>query len=221
MEINDIILLSDLIDKVNPKNRCYELNLHAFSKHGTIEIRRFAGTTEEPQIYASIAMIASMAKEARTRTHHIFDEQIKVNTAKEIKADAKDKLATHYGDHDDLPLSFVNREHTERQRELFMLRVKPIHENPLIIITPEEAIALKASIERQVEATEQKRFRQYLRPMILSVLAAGIDLDALEYICTPLGIEYQVLGLDNQRVDRYLKISLIRHVAFDQILIKI
>jgi hypothetical protein len=104
--IKSIKTLSELTKQVNPEGRHYEMNLHAFVKHGTIEIRRFSGSTEEAQIFATASMVASMAKEARTKTNAIFS-----------KADNLD--------------SFYQETKTQRQRELFMLNVKSVNESTL------------------------------------------------------------------------------------------
>jgi hypothetical protein len=116
--IDNIVTLSTLIEKVNPENRYYELNLHAFSKHGTIEIRRFAGTTEETQIYATLSMISAMAEEARAKTNAVFSKRF-----------LDEKMLNP--DQPPESLSFFKQRETETKRELFTLKVKPLQESTL------------------------------------------------------------------------------------------
>ncbi len=122
--IREIRTLSELIQQVNPPDeksnpdRLYEFNLHAFLKHGTIEVRAFSGTTEESVIYGTIAMISAIANEAMACTHAIFDKEITTDEKKDDKPAAVNASQ-----------SFFSRRKTEQQTELFMLRVKQIHES--------------------------------------------------------------------------------------------
>lgn len=125
-EMRSISTLSNLIWRVNRGTRYYEINLHAFLLHGTIEVRRFSGTTEEPQIYATVAMIAAMAREAKKRTNQIF--QVQMVPEEKRRMDEKFKLACNQ--------SFLGRVQTERQTELWMLRVNPLNESFLTTKKP-------------------------------------------------------------------------------------
>jgi len=131
-EIKDSDTLSDLIKKVNLYNRDYEINLRAFLKHGTIEIRRFSGTIEEPHIYATLSMVAAMTKEAKMRTDHVFKSNLAMPEEKTTPLSVIDK--------DQQPLTssqllFFKQQQTECQTELFTLRVKSVNECNLIITT--------------------------------------------------------------------------------------
>jgi len=125
--LTNIDKLTELINIINPENRYFEINLRAFTKHGTIEIRRFLGTTEESQIYATTAMVVAMAKEAKERTNHTF--RLKLESHEETK---QDKSA--------LPLFFTRQQQTERNTELFKLRVKSLQETKLILVDKEPSL---------------------------------------------------------------------------------
>ncbi len=136
--IREIKTLYELIQQVNRNDRYYEVNFHAFAKHGTIEVRAFSGTTKEPIIYGTLAMIDAIAKEARTCTNIMFDKLI---TADEKKYDQPRTLVRQsffnrrkteqvlFIPGYKPPQPFFNRKKTEQQTELFMLRVKQIHES--------------------------------------------------------------------------------------------
>lgn len=119
-DIKDIKMFWGLIQKMNPSSsRYFEVNLLAYYKYGTLEIRRFSGTTEEAQIYATLAMIYAIAQEAKTRTNHIFNNALHEQSVEKNKEE-------------NYALLFFAKEKTERQTELFMLRVKAVNEHVLI-----------------------------------------------------------------------------------------
>jgi hypothetical protein len=189
-QINNITGFLDLINQVNPSGRYYELNLHAFAKHGTIEVRRFSGSTEEPHIYATIAMIASIAQEAISRTNHIFAAKLNAITQTKITAaTARDKLTTHYKYYKDLPLKFIKQWKTERQTELFMLRVKPLHNSQLLMITDEDAAKIR-------EATLRKAKSITNEPEQYNLTHTTLFKNDIRCVCAKDGIEYSVIGLE-------------------------
>lgn len=132
--IKNIKTLGELINKINPLDRDYEFNLHAYDKHGTIEVRRFSGTTEESQIYATTALIASMAEEAKLRTNEIFQKRIsEAKTEYEHSPSVEKNYET-----------FFKKQKTSLQTELLMLRgVKQSHVSRLAITSPSLIYRLK------------------------------------------------------------------------------
>jgi hypothetical protein len=117
-KINNAANLSDLIDLINPKgSRDYEINLHAMEKHGTIEIRKFQGTTEEATIFQTVQMIESMAQEAKSRTN--LNIRKRISSERYFATDSKEEEKFS-----SMPDIMFAKQKTERHRELLTMRVK-------------------------------------------------------------------------------------------------
>lgn len=94
-----------LVKLVNPDEdkgrRYHEVNLCAFAKHGTIEVRRFAGVTQQSQIHSILSMLHAMAKEAQLVTNHIFRSRLFGSPMKIVDDELDDEVQIIETEQDD------------------------------------------------------------------------------------------------------------------------
>jgi hypothetical protein len=152
------------------QDRYVEINFLAFKKHGTIEIRRFAGTTEEAYIYSILSCVNAMAIEAQLNTNTIIYNKLPVTSVfnpKYVSWVIDDNERIYLGSEEESSQQlFFAKKNTEQKMELCMLRVNKLLEYDLHVVSDVNAINENATSLYQlgriyISLDEKDRVIQY------------------------------------------------------------